>query len=46
MRPRTEIVACEINATKEELYQIFIESGYSKIPIYEGSLDTIQGLFT
>lgn len=44
MRPRTEIVACEINATKEELYQIFIESGYSKIPIYEGSLDTIQGV--
>lgn len=44
MRPRTEIVACEINATKEELYQIFIESGYSKIPIYEGSLDTIRGV--
>lgn len=44
MRPRTEIVACEINATKEELYQIFIESGYSKIPIYEGSLDTILGV--
>lgn len=44
MRPRTEIVACDINATKEELYQIFIESGYSKIPIYEGSLDSIQGV--
>lgn len=46
MRPRTEIVACEINATKEELYQIFIESGYSKIPIYEGSLIQFKGLFT
>ncbi len=44
MRPRTEIVACDINATKDELYQIFIESGYSKIPIYEGSLDTIRGV--
>ncbi|MCX8057353.1 MAG: hemolysin family protein [Ignavibacteria bacterium] len=44
MRPRTEIVACDINATKEELYQIFIDSGYSKIPIYEGSLDTIHGV--
>lgn len=44
MRPRTEIVACDINATKEELYQIFIDSGYSKIPIYEGSLDSIQGV--
>lgn len=44
MRPRTEIVACEINASKEELYQIVIDSGYSKIPIYEGSLDTIRGV--
>jgi CBS domain containing-hemolysin-like protein len=44
MRPRTEIVACDINASKEELYQIFIESGYSKIPVYEGSLDTIRGV--
>jgi len=44
MRPRTEIVACDINASKEELYQIFIDSGYSKIPIYEGSLDTIRGV--
>jgi len=44
MQPRTEIVACDINASKEELYQIFIDSGYSKIPIYEGSLDTIRGV--
>lgn len=44
MRPRTEIVACDINASKEELFQIFIESGYSKIPIYEGSLDAIRGV--
>ncbi|MFN4110723.1 MAG: hemolysin family protein, partial [Ignavibacteria bacterium] len=44
MKPRTEIVACDINASKEELYQIFIDSGYSKIPIFEGSLDTIRGV--
>ncbi len=44
MRPRTEIVACDIKASKEELYNIFLESGYSKIPIYEGSLDTIRGV--
>lgn len=44
MRPRTEIVACDINADKEELYKIFIESGYSKIPVYDGSIDSIKGV--
>lgn len=44
MRPRTEIVACDINSTKEELYKVFIESGYSKIPVYEETLDTIRGV--
>lgn len=44
MRPRTEIVACDIGADKEELYKIFIESGYSKIPVYDGSIDSIKGV--
>lgn len=44
MRPRTEIVACDINTDKEELYKIFMESGYSKIPVYEGSIDSIKGV--
>ncbi len=44
MRPRTEIVACSINTSPEELYTIFIESGYSKIPVYENSIDNIVGV--
>lgn len=44
MRPRTEIVACSINTTPEELYSIFINSGFSKIPVYENSIDNIVGM--
>ncbi|MCX8009737.1 MAG: hemolysin family protein, partial [Ignavibacteria bacterium] len=44
MRPRIEIVACDINSTVDQLFEIFIESGYSKIPIYENSIDNIIGV--
>ncbi len=44
MRPRTEIVACDINTNKDELLKLFIESGYSKIPIYDGTIDKILGV--
>lgn len=44
MRPRTEIVGVEINSTIEEVLDILIESGYSKIPVFEESLDNIKGI--
>ncbi|MDR3609082.1 MAG: hemolysin family protein [Ignavibacteriaceae bacterium] len=44
MRPRTEIVGIEIESTVQEALDIFIESGYSKLPVYEGSLDNIKGV--
>jgi CBS domain containing-hemolysin-like protein len=45
MVPRTEIVALDINASISELKQKFIDTGYSKIPIFEGSIDNIIGYF-
>ncbi len=44
MVPRTEIVAIERNADVEELKMAFIESGYSKIPVYRDTIDDIIGV--
>lgn len=44
MRPRTEIVGVEIDSTIDEAISTFIESGYSKLPVYEENLDNIRGV--
>ncbi|NOY38121.1 MAG: HlyC/CorC family transporter [Chlorobi bacterium] len=43
MVPRTELVALEKNATLDEIRNTFVETGLSKILIYEESLDHITG---
>jgi CBS domain containing-hemolysin-like protein len=43
LTPRTDIVGIEITASVEDALKIFIESGYSKIPVYEENLDNIKG---
>ena len=44
MRPRTEIVGIEINQSIGEAMDIFIESGYSKLIVYDDNLDNIKGI--
>ena len=41
--PRTEIVAVEVGESLEQLKALFIESGCSKIIVYEGDIDNIIG---
>jgi len=43
MVPRTEIVAIENSASLAEIKKLFTSSGLSKIPIFEESIDDIQG---
>jgi CBS domain containing-hemolysin-like protein len=43
MVPRTEIVAIENNADLDEIKQLFTSTGLSKIPVYNESVDDIEG---
>ena len=42
--PRIDITAISADATKEELSDLFSESGYSRLPVYEGDIDNIIGI--
>ncbi len=44
MRPRTEIIGVEISQSIDEVISVFIDSGYSKLPVYEDNLDNIKGV--
>ncbi len=43
MVPRMKISAIDINDTFDEIVAIFIEDGYSRMPIFDGSIDNIIG---
>lgn len=43
MTPRTELAAVEVNDSVAELKQLFLDTDYSKIVVYEGSPDNVVG---
>lgn len=40
---RTEIVSVDVNTTLDELKNLFVESGISKIIVYDGDIDHVVG---
>ena len=42
--PRIDIEAIPADASKEDVAKVFSESGYSRLPVYEGSIDNIIGI--
>ncbi|MFQ5799630.1 MAG: hemolysin family protein, partial [Bacteroidota bacterium] len=44
MIPRTEIIAVGKGASMREVHELFISSGFSKIPAYDETLDRIVGV--
>jgi CBS domain containing-hemolysin-like protein len=44
MVPRPDITAVEIDETLREALRLFIESGHSRIPVYEDEIDDIKGV--
>lgn len=44
MIPRTEIIAVEKSTTIDEVQKTFITSGFSKLPVYQDTIDDIIGV--
>ena len=42
--PRIDITAVSTEATKEEVAAVFTESGYSRLPLYDGDIDNVIGI--
>lgn len=42
--PKAEIVAVPVDIKKEDLVQVFRDSGLTRLPVYKGTLDTPIGL--
>ncbi len=42
--PRVDMTAISRESTKEEIMDVFSESGYSRLPVYDGSIDDIVGI--
>ncbi len=43
MIPRTDIAAIEVNSSIQELREQFIATNYSRLPVYQGSIDNVIG---
>lgn len=46
LTPRIDVVAIEINQSIEEIKDIFFEERFSRIPVYEESVDNIIGILS
>jgi CBS domain containing-hemolysin-like protein len=44
MTARADMVAIEVHTTLEQVRQTIVESGHSRIPVFEGTLDQIVGI--
>jgi len=42
--PRVKVTAVAADATSEELAELFLETGYSRLPVYEASIDHVVGV--
>ena len=42
--PRVNVVAADINAGIDEMRELFLKEGYSRIPVYEKTIDHIIGI--
>lgn len=46
LTPRPDVVAVSIQATKEEIKEVFLNEKYSRLPVYDESIDQIVGIIS
>jgi putative hemolysin len=44
MTPRSDIVALDVDVPLKQAVQVFISSGYSRLPVYQEMLDSVVGI--
>ncbi len=44
MTPRTDVIGIEVDATLEQIRETIIDKGFSRYPVYEGTIDHIVGV--
>jgi CBS domain containing-hemolysin-like protein len=44
MTPRVDIVAIDLSMTEEEIQDVFRTTGFSRLPVYEEDMDSVQGV--
>lgn len=42
--PRVDMAAAALDAPPEEIIRLCVEGGYSRIPVYEGTIDNVVGV--
>lgn len=44
LTPRIDVEAIPADASKDEIAKVFLETGYSRLPVYEDTIDNIVGI--
>ena len=46
MTPRIEVIGVEVGSSLEDVKRLIAEQGYSRMPVYEESVDNIVGILS
>lgn len=46
LTPRVDVVAIDVEWDKEKIFEVFEESGFSRLPVYKDTIDNIIGVLT
>lgn len=46
LTPRVDVVAVEFSENPESIRALFFEEGYSRLPVYSGTIDSVVGVIT